>query len=147
MDANSEFQLVWAISSEQIFFTKLSSTCRLSATLFLQMTPSMHCLVEILQDWQPCPFPHFVGSRSGPRALADRELLSILGEEEYVFCQHQPGAPDWLLRGLALPICISLVPPAQSMLSYPEHSKYLWSRIKNHLPTACGDLRVQIFYR
>lgn len=39
-------------------FTK---PCRLSATSFLQMTPSMHRLVEILRGWQPWPFPHVVG--------------------------------------------------------------------------------------
>lgn len=114
MDAKSSFLLVCALSRE---LTDTHQASGLSASLLLQMTPSMHCLVEVSPGWQPWPFLHFEGERSGPSALVDRELLSILGEGGHMSCQHQPAAPDWLLRGLALPICISLSPPAQSTLS------------------------------
>lgn len=73
------------------------------------------------------PLSTLGGKEKWAWALADREFLSILGEGGRVFCQHQPGVPDWLFQGLALRIRISLAPPAQSTLSYPEHSKYLWS--------------------
>lgn len=102
--AKSEFELVGAIGNGLTCLCGPSNPHRLSSSSFLQITPTMYCLVKILQTWQRCPFLHLVGEKSGPRVLGDRGLFSILeGREGCVFCQHQPGAPDWLLQGLALP--------------------------------------------
>ena len=70
----------------------------------------MYRLVQIWHNWLPVS-----GERPGPRALEDREFFCILEEGGHVLGRPQAGAPDAPLPGGALPFCISLAPPAQSL--------------------------------